>query len=139
MNRYLAACAALLTLSGALSSVPAVAQNAPFAGQQPPFAGGDPNAKDPEVEALAATAMKLEKQSKAKPKDAKLKLKVADAYYQAGHTMMNSPKLASRVKYRGALKHFRMALKYNPKHSKTLSEKKMIEDIYKSMGRPVPG
>lgn len=138
MNRIAALCAVAGLAVSALAG-PAFGHNPPFAGQNPPFAGGSPNAKDPEVDKLAAAAAKLEKQSKAKPKDEKLKLKVADAYYQAGHTMMTSPKLASKVKYRGALMHFRTALKYNPKHEKAASEKKMIEDIYKSMGRPIPG
>jgi tetratricopeptide (TPR) repeat protein len=137
MNRILAAGAAMLVLAGALIAAPALAQGG--AGQKPPFAGGDPNAKDPEVEKLVAAAAKLEKQSNAKPKDAKLKQKVGEAYYQAGHTMMVSPKLVSKVKYPGALKLFRTALKFDPKHARAAEEKKTIEDIYKSLGRPVPG
>jgi hypothetical protein len=137
MNRFVAAGAAFLTLAGALSSAPCLAQGG--AAQKPPYAGGAQDEKDPDVDKLVAAAAKLEKQSKAKPKDAKLKTKVAEAYYQAGHTMMLSPKLGPRTKYRGALKHFRTALKYNPKHAKAAEEKKTIEDIYKQMGRPVPG
>ena len=138
MKRILVAGAAFWALAAGFTSGPVQAQNAPFAGQKPPFAGGGQADKDPAVDKLVASADKLAKQSKAKPKDTKLKAKVAEAYYQAGHTMMVSPKLSSRVKYRGALKHFRSALKYNPKHAKAQAEKKMIEDIYKSMGRPVP-
>jgi Flp pilus assembly protein TadD len=95
-------------------------------------------ATDPEVTKLESAAAKLAKEAKSKPKDAKLKLKVADAYYNAGHAAMNSAPLPSRIKYRLALKHFRTALAFNPKHEKAASEKKMIEDIYKQMGRPVP-
>jgi hypothetical protein len=131
MNRSILACAALFVFGAAM---PAVSH-----AQKPPFAGGGQSETDPAVEKLAAAAAKLEKQSKAKPKDAKLKAKVAEAYYQAGHTMMVSESLSFRVKYRGALKHFRTALKYNSKHPKALAEKKLIEDIYKQMGRPVPG
>ena len=89
-------------------------------------------------DAHAAQSPASSRHSNVEPRSEAWKAKVAEAYYQAGHTMMVSPKLSSRVKYRGALKHFRSALKYNPKHAKAQAEKKMIEDIYKSMGRPVP-
>jgi len=127
------AVAALLILNGASVVTQANAQgNAPFAG------GGQADAKDPAVDKLEANAVKLEKQFKAKPKDVKLKLKVADAFYQTGHAMMFSDKLGPRVKYRGALKNYRTALSYDPGHKKAAEEKKTIEDIYKSMGREVP-
>jgi hypothetical protein len=134
MNRLVLIGLAVLCLAG--SSIPGMA-----IGQkgQPPYAGGGgADASDPDVDKLVAAAQKLEKQAKAKPKDAKLKLKVAEAFYQAGYTMMMSPKLAPRVKYRGALAHFRTTLKYNSKHVKAAQEKKKIEDIYRQMGRPVP-
>jgi ABC-type Na+ efflux pump permease subunit len=84
---------------------------------------------------LKALEAKLAKNAK----DAKLKMEVAEANYQVGHTMMVNPDLPPRVKYPGALKKFRRALALNPKHAKAAQEKKMIEDIYKQMGRPVPG
>jgi hypothetical protein len=138
MNRFFATSVAILTLAGSFAASTVIAQNPPYAGQKPPFAGGSKDEKDPEVDKLVAAAAKVEKQFKAKPKDAKLKKKVGEAYYQAGHTMMMSPKLGFKTKYRGALKHFRTALKYDPGHAKAAEEKKTIEDIYKSMGRPIP-
>ena len=72
------------------------------------------------------------------PKDARLKNEVAEASYQVGHTMMYNAELPPRVKYRGALKHFRRALALNPKHAKAAADRKQIEDIYKSMGMPIP-
>jgi hypothetical protein len=72
------------------------------------------------------------------PKNAKLKSEVAEAHFQVGHAMMVNDSLPPRVKYPGALKHFRHALALNPKHTKAAEERKMIEDIYKQMGRPVP-
>jgi hypothetical protein len=134
-NRLIASGCALFGVASLLSALPATARqgNAPFAG-----GGAQANAKDPEVDKLTAAAVKLAKQSKAKPKDAKLKEKAAEAYYQAGHASMVSPNLPPRSKYRGALGHFRSALALNPKHKKAADEKKMIEDIYKQMGRPVP-
>jgi tetratricopeptide (TPR) repeat protein len=83
---------------------------------------------------LKALEAKLAK----KPKDAKLKSEVAEAAFQVGHAMMVNPQLPPRMKYPGALKHFRRALALNPKHAKAAEERKMIEDIYKQMGRPVP-
>ena len=73
-----------------------------------------------------------------KPKDAKLKSEVAAANYRVGHKMMLDPALGPRVKYRGALKLFARALELDPNHGQAAKEKKMIEDIYRSMGRPVP-
>lgn len=83
---------------------------------------------------LKALEAKLAK----KPHDAKLKNEVAAASYHYGHQMMLDPDLPPRVKYPGALKHFRRALVLNPKHQKAASEKQQIEDIYKEMGRPIP-
>jgi len=125
----LAICAAT-----AITGISAKAQSgaAPFAGGQAPAEG-----KDPEVEKLEAEAAKLAKSS-IKSKDAKVKDKVAEAYYKAGHTAMVSEKLGRRQKYVLALKHFRTALSYNPKHAAAKSEKETIEAIYKQMGRPIP-
>jgi len=132
VNRLFWTGIAILCLAGTALSGPARAGQGPFVG------GGQADAKDPKVTKLEAAAAKLEKQWKARPKDARLKLRVAEAYYTAGHEMMMSPKLPPRIKYRGALKHFRKALTLNPKHARAANEKKTIEDIYKSMGRPVP-
>jgi hypothetical protein len=99
----------------------------------PSPAGGDSAAapSDPKVKAA-------EDKLKAKPDDPKLKAAAAEANYQVGHAMMLDPELGPRVKYRGALKLFRRALELDPKHAKAAAEKKQIEDIYESMGRPVP-
>ena len=134
ISMSIAALAFTFTLTLAQSPILAQ-QNAPFAGGA---GGAAKDEKDPEVEKLIAAASKLEKASKAKPKDAKLKTKAAEAYFQAGHTCMLSPKLSPRGKYRGALVQYRKALSIDPTHKKAAEEKKMIEDIYKQMGRPVP-
>ncbi len=138
MNRILLGGLAALSLAAATSGAPAAAQNGAPPFVHPPMMGGRPGGKDPAVEKSKAEALKLEKQLKARPNDAKLKLKTADAFYKYGHTMMYSPALMPREKYRGALAEFRVALKYNPKHAQAAGEKKMIEDIYRQMGRPIP-
>jgi hypothetical protein len=81
----------------------------------------------------------LEAKLAKKPKDAKLKSDTAEANFQVGYAMMINDNLPPRMKYPGALKHYRRALALNPKHAKAAENKKMIEDIYKQMGRPIPG
>src|SRR5690349_7999356 len=112
MNRWFQNMILAASLFG-LTMLPALAQpqNAPFAG------GGAPNVKDPAVEKLEADAKKLDGQLKAKPKDAALKTKTAEAYFQAGHACEYSKVLPPRAKYRGALKLYRRALELNPKHA----------------------
>jgi hypothetical protein len=137
MNRLIVTGMAALTLTGAiltLSSLPATAQgNAPFAG------GGKADVKDPAAEKLAAEAAKLEKQSKAKPKDAKLKLKVGEAYYKAAFAQEYSKAgLTAKARYRVALKLYRSALVYDPNHKEAALEKKKIEDVYRGMPGGIP-
>lgn len=96
-------------------------------------------AADPAVARLLKHAQALEKKLKAHPTDKALRQRTADATYAAGHAMMVSPKLGSRVKYRGALRLFRRTLQLDPRHRKALSDKNLIVGIYRQMGRPVPG
>lgn len=72
------------------------------------------------------------------PKDAKLKKETAEASFQVGFAMMNNEALPPRVKYRGALKHYRRALELEPKHAAAAENKTLIENIYKGMGMEVP-
>lgn len=114
-------CAAVPVAATAAESAKAPAKTAP----------ATPTYDEAKLKALEAKLAKS-------PKDAKLKNEVAEAHYQVGHAMMIDDALPPRVKYPGALKHFSHALAQNPKHAKAAEEKKMIEDIYKSMGRPIP-
>jgi tetratricopeptide (TPR) repeat protein len=132
---------ALLALGSAVLGVhaPAGAQGqggAPYA----PFAGKPGNEpKDPAYEKIAAAIKKLEKDFKAKPKDAKLKKQVAEAHYKAGMALEYSKAgISPRARYRGALKHYNTTLKLQPDHKEAAKEKKQIEDIYTSMGMPIP-
>jgi hypothetical protein len=119
-----------LTLGLCVASVAATA----LAGSaKPPAKGGAVGAKYDE-----ARLKELEAKLTRTPKDAKLKTEVAEANYHVGHAMMVNDSLPPRVKYRGALKHFNRALALNPKHPQAAEEKKMIVDIYRQMGRPVP-
>ena len=132
MKWIIAVCALGFGLFCIGAATPCIAQNAPFAG------GAKGADKDPAVDKLVAAANKLDAQLKKNPKDAKLKGKTAEAYFQAGYGCEYSKVLAPKPKYRGALKLYRRCLELNPKHTKAAAEKKQIEDIYKGMGMPVP-
>ncbi len=75
---------------------------------------------------------------KKKPKDAKAKKAYVEACYKYGHEAMVSGQASPKVMYRAALALFRRALKVDPKHKASLDEKKMIEDIYKTMPGGIP-
>jgi len=88
------------------------------------------------------TLEKVYKSTKAtfqkQPKSAKIRTQYVAATVKFGTATMNADSLAPRVKYAGALRLYREALKLDPKNSEALKNKKLIEDIYKSMGREIP-
>lgn len=55
-----------------------------------------------------------------------------------GTVVMESPLLTPKAKYPRALNLYREALRLDPTNKEAKANKKMIEDIYRSMGRPVP-
>jgi len=61
-----------------------------------------------------------------------------NATVSLGTIVMNSPILAPRAKYPRALSLYREALKLDPANKEAKANKAMIEDIYRSMGRPIP-
>ena len=71
-------------------------------------------------------------------KNAKAKQAYVDATVALGTKVMTSSLLAPKEKYPRALKLYREALKLDPKNKEALENKAMIEQIYKSMGRPIP-
>jgi hypothetical protein len=97
-----------------------------------------PNAKDPAVDKLVTAAKAAGMKSKAAPGNSALRAAAGEAYYKAGHEMMVSAKLNRKVKYRGALRLFREALRVDPAQRQAAGEKQLLEDIYRSMGRPIP-
>lgn len=64
---------------------------------------------------------------------------IAVAYAQRGTARMTDEASGPRVKYRAALDDYRKALAADPKNAEATKNKKQIEDIYTSMGRPIPG
>lgn len=88
--------------------------------------------------ALTQTYTSAKASFKKKPKDAKVKKSYVTATVALGTATMNAGSLRPQVKYSGALRLYREALAVDPKNKEALANKKMIEDIYQSMGRPIP-
>lgn len=93
-----------------------------------PAGGTDTAALDAKVEqaeakAKAAGASKTDKQAAAAAY-----LERANVFYMAGNPSL----------YKFALRDFRRTLKYDPANEEARARKQQIEEIYKSMGRPVP-
>lgn len=92
----------------------------------------------PDLKTLEASYSSAKAVYAKKPKDAAAKKKYVAATVAFGTATMMSDKLAPRVKYVGALRLYREALKIDPKNKEALENKNMIERIYKDMGRPIP-
>ncbi len=97
-----------------------------------PFAGG--GGADAPLSPTPDLDKKIEETGAAKDKKA-----AAAALAARGTFRMNDDKAGAKVKYRAALDDYRKALALDPENSEAKGNKAMIESIYKSMGRPVPG
>jgi tetratricopeptide (TPR) repeat protein len=75
---------------------------------------------------------------KKNPGSLEYKKALADAYFAQGQSTMNDPQLPPMRKYPAALTSFRKAVELDSQHAGAKSNIKMIEDIYTSMGRPIP-
>ena len=56
----------------------------------------------------------------------------------AGKYLMFEANLSPKKKYGPALKQFKRVLELDPKNQEAMNNKMQIEDIYTSMGRPIP-
>ena len=74
-----------------------------------------------------------------KPKDAKVKKAYVDANVALGLQYTYAGTVDRKEKYKLALKYLREALKHDPKNKDAKQMHDQIVNIYKSMGRPVPG
>jgi hypothetical protein len=98
-------------------------------------AGGTSEKADADTSALDAKIAKAEAKAKASGASAADKRAAAEAYFERGYfyyTAQN-PKL-----YKFALGDFRRTLRYQPDNAEARQIIAQIEDIYKSMGRPIP-
>lgn len=60
------------------------------------------------------------------------------AQLKAANFLMFEADLFSREKYKPALIRYRRVLELDPKNQEAIANKTEIEDIYKSMGKPIP-
>lgn len=61
-----------------------------------------------------------------------------DKQMEAANYLMFQADLPPKKKYRPALKRYRRVLQLDPSNKEAAANKKQIEDIYQSMGMPVP-
>jgi Flp pilus assembly protein TadD len=66
------------------------------------------------------------------------KTSLVDKHMAAGVYLMYQANLNPKKKYGPALKHFKRVLELDPNNKEALNNKMQIEDIYNSMGRPIP-
>jgi hypothetical protein len=86
--------------------------------------------------ALDARIAQLEKAGSGSAADKK---ELAEAYAKRGQAHLSDDAAAPRVKYPAALRDFRHALALDPTNKTAKESANTIEQIYRSMGRPVPG
>jgi tetratricopeptide (TPR) repeat protein len=124
---------ALIVSAGAFAQTPPTTQKGPMQTKGAPGQVSDAALKKLEAAYTTAKASYAKK-----PKDSKVTKSFVDAAYAVGMGRMYS-NLPPRQKYSGALDAFREVLKINPKHKGAKDSYEMIANIYKQMGRPVPG
>jgi tetratricopeptide (TPR) repeat protein len=83
-------------------------------------------------------AIKVLEEAYSKTKAGEIKMALADAHVANGNAYMYNESLPPFQKYPNALRQFRKALEYDKTNAKAQANIKTIEDIYKSMGRPIP-
>ena len=121
----------------------------PSKGGAPPFAGAanmtceEALKETPKDDPTLAPLDKAYKDAGAKlkksPKDAKVKKAFVEAVYKYEDKVLKGDvKLKPPVKYRAALALDRKGLAVDPKFKPLLDDKKLVEDTYGSMGRPIP-
>ncbi|MFA7361247.1 MAG: hypothetical protein WC139_09445 [Candidatus Kapaibacterium sp.] len=97
-------------------------------------AAGD-DAKDPKADELSKGAYDFENTYK---KDNNLKKDLITKHMSAGNYLMFEANLSPKKKYKPALMHYRRVLELDPSNAEAQRNKAQIEEIYTSMGRPIP-
>lgn len=93
---------------------------------------GDEKADQVQKTADDADAKYMKSKSDADKNDAVLKQLTAANY------LMFEANLSPKKKYKPALKRYRRVLELDPSNKEAADNKKQIEDIYQSMGMPIP-
>lgn len=97
------------------------------------MAGDD--AQDPKADELSKGAYDFENNYK---KDNGVKKDLIAKHMAAGNYLMFEANLSPKKKYKPALKHYRRILELDPSNAEAQRNKTQIEEIYTSMGRPIP-
>jgi len=103
-------------------------------------AGGN-EAATPVPNAMAEASKKLTAAKAAytkNPKDAKAKKAYSAALGTMGKLTMADQTIPPGQRYPGALKFLREAVQLDSSNKSAAADKKMIEDVYKQMGKPLP-
>ncbi|MEZ4691957.1 MAG: hypothetical protein R3A12_18090 [Ignavibacteria bacterium] len=107
------------------------------------FHGGSTTGEDKE-EAVDEDALKYTKEADEadskyqKTKSEEDKQACIYAQLKAANFLMFEADLPPREKYKPALQRYRRVLELDPKNQEAMANKTEIEDIYKSMGKPIP-
>ncbi len=100
---------------------------------------GGENEEDLDEDALKYTKEADEADSKyQKSKSEEDKKACIFAQLKAANFLMFEADLPPREKYKPALQRYRRVLELDPKNQEAMANKTEIEDIYKSMGKPIP-
>jgi hypothetical protein len=95
------------------------------------------NATDEKADKLVKEADDFENIFKKSGTDENKKTLI-DKHMAAGKYLMFEANLSPKKKYGPALKQFKRVLELDPKNQEAMNNKMQIEDIYTSMGRPIP-
>ncbi len=107
---------------------------APEAKPADPHAGVDA----PAIEGKEGESAKKPAEEPSAPPVSSEKQKEAEKMAKDAEKVMLDPKLQPKEKYPKSLGMFRKALEVDPNNALAKQSVKLIEDIYASMGRPVP-
>lgn len=95
------------------------------------------NKGDPKAEEMMKTADDAEAEYLKSKSEADKKICIQKQLAAANYLMFDA-NLSPKKKYRPALQRYRKVLELDPKNAEALENKKQIEDIYQSMGMPIP-
>ncbi len=112
---------------------PDISQGNMSQGSNTDMAGDD--AVDKKADELSKGAYDFENNYK---KDNGLKKELIAKHMAAGDYLMFEANLSPKKKYKPALKHYRRVLELDPSNAEAQRNKQQIEEIYQSMGRPIP-
>jgi len=92
---------------------------------------------DPKADEMMKTADDAEAQF-IKSKSENDKKAYIEKQLGAANYLMFEANLSPKKKYKPALQRYNKVLEIDPKNSEAMENKKQIEDIYQSMGMPIP-